>query len=74
MSKKISITLDDQSLRFVDQRTSNRSAFINSLLLKEQKRLFLRELAKAYEEQAQDVTVQTELAAWDVVVGDGLNA
>lgn len=74
MSKKISITLDDQSLLFIDQQTKNRSAFINNLLLKEKKRLFLQELARAYEEQAQDSEFQEELADWDVVVGDGLNA
>jgi hypothetical protein len=74
MSKKISITLDDQSLLFIDQQTKNRSAFINNLLLKEKKRFFLQELARAYEEQAQDSEFQEELADWDVVAGDGLNA
>ena len=74
MSKKISITLDDQSLLFIDQQTKNRSAFINNLLLKEKKRLFLQELARAYEEQAQNSEFQEELADWDIVVGDGLNA
>mgnify|MGYP001803008518 CR=1 FL=1 len=32
MSKKVSITLDDEVLAFVDQLASNRSSFINNIL------------------------------------------
>jgi hypothetical protein len=74
MSKKISITLDDEILHFVDRRTSNRSSFINSILWQEKKRIFMEDLAKAYEEQANDPEFQEEVSAWDVTVDDGLNA
>jgi hypothetical protein len=75
MSQKISITLDEQSLDFIDRQTKNRSAFINDLVLREKKRLFLQELAKAYQEQSQDDEFQAEITDWDMVVGDGcLNA
>ncbi len=74
MSKKVSITLDDEVLHFVDQLASNRSSFINDVLAKEQQRVFRQELADAYTEQANDSELRSEISAWDLTVGDGLNA
>lgn len=74
MSKKVSITLDDEVLDFVDQLTSNRSSFINDILWKEKKRILMKELENAYKEQVNDPEFQEEIAAWDVTVNDGLNA
>jgi hypothetical protein len=74
MSTKVSITLDDEVLTFVDQLASNRSSFINNVLLKEKNRVFLQELAEAYSEQANDPEFQNEIAVWDVTAGDGLDA
>jgi hypothetical protein len=74
MSKKVSITLDEEVLNFVDSRTNNRSSFINDILLKEKKRIFIKELADAYKQQANDPTFQAEISVWDITVTDGLNA
>jgi cell division septum initiation protein DivIVA len=74
MSKKVSITLDDEVLEFVDQLASNRSSFINNVLWQEKQRIFMQELAAAYQDQANDPEFQEEIAVWDVVVGDGLKA
>jgi hypothetical protein len=74
MSKKVSITLDDQVLDFVDRSASNRSSFINRVLLEERKRIFRQELADAYQDQVTDPELQAEISVWDVTVGDGLNA
>jgi len=74
MSTKVSITLDDEVLDFVDRSTSNRSSFINNLLWQEKRRIFLQELEDAYKDQANDPEFQAEIAVWDIVVGDGLNA
>ncbi|MUL39370.1 hypothetical protein [Gloeocapsopsis dulcis] len=74
MSKKISITLDEKVLEFVDQVSKNRSSFINEVLWKEKRRIFMKELEEAYKEQANDPEFLEEIAAWDVVVGDGLDA
>jgi predicted transcriptional regulator len=73
MSKKVSITLDDEVLSFVDQLAKNRSSFINDVLWKEKRRIFMKELEDAYKEQADDPELQEETSAWDVTVGDGLN-
>jgi metal-responsive CopG/Arc/MetJ family transcriptional regulator len=74
MSKKVSITLDDEVLDFVDRLASNRSSFINDVLWKEQQRIFMKELEDAYKDQVNDPEFQEEISVWDVTVGDGLNA
>lgn len=74
MSKKVSITLDDEVLAFVDSLASNRSSFINKILLQEKKKLFLKELESAYIEQSNDFATKEEIALWDVTAGDGLDA
>ena len=74
MSKKVSITLDDEVLDFVDRLASNRSSFINDVLSQEKKRIFMKELGDAYTDQANDPEFQEEISVWDIAVGDGLNA
>jgi metal-responsive CopG/Arc/MetJ family transcriptional regulator len=74
MSKKISITLDDEVLDFVDQLASNRSSFINSILRQEKRKVFMEELEEAYKDQSSDPEFQAEVSVWDIAVGDGLNA
>lgn len=73
MSKKVSITLDDDVLSFVDQRAGNRSSFINQLLLKERHRIFMQELEEAYLEDANDPVAKEERSLWEITVGDGLD-
>lgn len=65
MSKRVSITLDDRVLQFVERQPLARSRFINEVLRKE-------ELAAAYQEQANELEFQEEIAVWDVTVNDGL--
>ena len=74
MSKKVSITLDDEILSFVDRLAGNRSSFINEILLREQKRIFMQELGDAYKDQANDPMFQEEISLWDITAADGLNA
>ena len=74
MSKKVSITLDDEVLSFVDQLASNRSSFINDILWKEKRRVLMKELENAYQEQSKDPVFYEEISDWDVTAEDGLNA
>jgi metal-responsive CopG/Arc/MetJ family transcriptional regulator len=74
MSAKVSITLDEEILDFVDRSSQNRSQFINAILSKEKKRQFLQELEDAYIELANDPEYQAEIELWDVTVGDGIDA
>jgi metal-responsive CopG/Arc/MetJ family transcriptional regulator len=74
MSAKVSITLDEEVLEFVDRSSQNRSQFINEILSKEKNRQFLKELENAYTELANDPEYQAEIELWDVTVGDGIDA
>jgi metal-responsive CopG/Arc/MetJ family transcriptional regulator len=74
MSKKVSITLDDEVLSFVDRLAGNRSSFINDILWKEKRRIFMQELEDAYKEQVNDPMFKEEISLWDVTAEDGLNA
>jgi metal-responsive CopG/Arc/MetJ family transcriptional regulator len=74
MSAKVSITLDEEVLEFVDRSSKNRSQFINEILSKEKKRQRLQELADAYTELAKDPEYQAEIELWDATVGDGIDA
>ncbi len=74
MSAKISITLDEEILEFVDRSSQNRSQFINEILSQAKKRQGLKELEDAYTELTNDSEYQAEIKLWDVTVGDGLDA
>jgi metal-responsive CopG/Arc/MetJ family transcriptional regulator len=74
MSTKVSITLDEDVLEFVDRSSHNRSQFINQILAQAKKSQLLRELADAYTELANNPEYQAETELWDVTVGDGIDA
>jgi metal-responsive CopG/Arc/MetJ family transcriptional regulator len=74
MSAKVSITLDEDVLEFVDRSSQNRSQFINEILSQAKKSQLLKELADAYTELAEDPEYQAEIKLWDVTVGDGIDA
>jgi metal-responsive CopG/Arc/MetJ family transcriptional regulator len=74
MSAKVSITLDEDVLEFVDRSSQNRSQFINQILSQAKKSQLLKELADAYTELAEDPEYQAEIKLWDVTVGDGIDA
>jgi metal-responsive CopG/Arc/MetJ family transcriptional regulator len=74
MSAKVSITLDEEVLEFVDRSSQNRSQFINEILSQAKKNQLLKDLADAYTELANNPEYQAETKLWDVTVGDGINA
>lgn len=74
MTKKISITLDDEVLKFIDQQADDRSNFINKILWYEKQKSFREELAEAYRDQSSDPNFLEEVSAWDVTASDGLDA
>lgn len=74
MVAKITISLDESLIEFIDQRTDNRSKFIAELLSQLKQKEFEAELEQAYIDQENDPEFQQEIAAWDCVAGDGLNA
>jgi hypothetical protein len=72
---KVTITLEDDILQFVDRRAQgNRSSYINALLAEYRRRILEAEMIAALKQDAEDLEYQAEIAAWDSVVGDGINA
>lgn len=72
MASKITINIDDRALEFLKQVTSNRSAYINQLLLEKEQEQLEKELRQAYRKQNYDTEFQQSIKDWDVTVGDGL--
>ena len=72
MAQKISITLEENLLAYIDSQTQNRSKFINEVLAKSCKEQQLQELRDAYIKQAEDQDEQQEIELWDSTAGDNL--
>lgn len=72
MTQKISITLEEEVLAFIDSQTNNRSQLINQVFKNLKKQQALKELEVAYIEQSQDEDEIAEIKLWDVTAGDGI--
>ncbi|MBN3895938.1 MAG: CopG family transcriptional regulator [Nostoc sp. NOS(2021)] len=72
---KVTITLEEDILQFVDQYAhGNRSAYINTLLAEHRRQILAIEMIAALKQDAEDPEYQTEIATWDSVAGDDINA
>ncbi len=80
MAKKVTITLDDEILSFIDRQaalageTPNRSGYVNSVLANHRRAVLRDEMIAALQEDAENLEYQAEIAAWDCVAGDGIDA
>jgi len=73
MTHRATITLEDEAFRFLQsQCEENRSAYINSLLLREKEYKLKAALIKANQEEASDLVYQKELSSWENTHLDGL--
>ena len=70
---KISISIDESSLKFLDKVTNNRSKYINNLIQQEEKKAFEAKLEADYAEQSNDAEWQKEVKLWDSTAHDGLD-
>lgn len=72
---KVTITLEEDILKFIDQQAKgNRSAYINAILAEQRRKILEAEIIAALQEDAKDLDYQNEISAWDNLVGDGMNA
>jgi hypothetical protein len=74
MTVKISLTLDESAVKFVDNLGSNRSQIINQIIHQAKKQDLENRLKKAYLDQNQDPQFWSEFQLWDSTVGDGLES
>lgn len=73
MTVKISITIDEDALRFVDALGSNRSQIINRIINQAKKQNLETRLKQAYIDQNNDPQFWEEFKLWDSTVGDGID-
>jgi metal-responsive CopG/Arc/MetJ family transcriptional regulator len=73
MKNKIAITLDQELIEFLDNQATNRSEYLNTLLAEQRSKILRQQMIAALQEDLADPDHQAEIAAWDVVIGDGLN-
>jgi hypothetical protein len=72
---KITISLEEETLQFLDQcANGNRSSYINSLLSQQRRQALETEMIAALLKDAEDTEYLEEIAIWDSVVGDGIDA
>jgi len=80
LAKKVTITLDDEILTFVDRQAAastevaNRSRYINTVLAAHRRAVLEADMIAALQQDAADPEYQAEIAAWDCVAGDGIDA
>jgi hypothetical protein len=73
--QKVTISLESDLLEFVDQQANgDRDAYINSLLAAQRREILKQQLITALQEDISDPNYQAEVADWDSVAGDGLDA
>jgi hypothetical protein len=74
MKSKVALSLDPELIEFMDQQTGNRSEYINTLLKQQRSQILSEQMIACLQAEHEDVNYQAELADWDVVVGDGIDA
>ena len=72
MTSKITISIDEELLEYLDRKTDNRSKFISDLVRSQAQKDFSAELEAAYIDQEKDPEFQEEIKLWDSVSGDGI--
>jgi hypothetical protein len=73
MMEKITISISDRALSYLNDITDNRSKYINDLIEREQKKVFEKKLEADYREQSKDPEWQAEVKLWDCTTEDGLD-
>jgi hypothetical protein len=75
MKQKIAITIDRELLSFIDrQAQGNRSDYLNSLITQERRKILAAEIIAALQADSRDPEYQAEIAEWDRLAGDGIDA
>ncbi len=73
MTRKITISLEDAVFDYLNQKTSNRSSYINDLIIRQQKIEQDKLLEQAYIDQENDPEFHREKQLWECTTGDGLD-
>ena len=72
MTKNISITVNEENLKYLDSQIKNRSKYINELIEKDRRSKFEARMRAGFIAQSQNREIQEEEQLWDVTIGDGI--
>ena len=73
MNKRITITLDQEVLTYLDSKTNNRSSWINEIIKQKQQQELIALLEEGYKQMSNNPEIRAEISVWDTVVRDGLD-
>ncbi len=71
--EKITISISDRALNYLNDIADNRSKYINDLIELQERIDFEKRLEQAYIDQEQDSEFQLEKQLWECVSGDGID-
>jgi hypothetical protein len=74
MKSKVAITLDQELIEFLDHQATNRSEYLNTLLAEHRSKILTQQIIASLQEDLNAPDYKAEIKAWDVVIGDGLDA
>jgi hypothetical protein len=74
MKLKVTLTLDQELIEFLDTQASNRSEYLNTLLLQHRSHVLSYQMKAALQADLRDPDYLADIQDWDAVVGDGLDA
>lgn len=75
MKLKIAVTIDDELIKFMDERCQgNRSEFLNQLLKDKRSEIKKEQTIAALQADLSNPDYLNEIALWDGIVGDGIDA
>jgi putative NADH-flavin reductase len=74
MKQKVTLTLDQELIEFIDVQADNRSEYLNELLVRHRSDVLAQQIKTALQADLHDPDYLSDLEDWDVVVGDGIDA
>ena len=74
MKQKVTLSLDEELIEFLDLQANNRSEYLNELLVQHRSQVLAHQIKTALEEDLNDPDYLSSIQDWDTVIGDGLDA
>ena len=72
MTKNISITINEENLKYLDSQIKNRSKYINELIEQDRRIKFEEKMREGYLAQSRSQEMQEEDRLLEVTIGDGI--
>ena len=74
MKQKVTLSIDEELIEFLDLQANNRSEYLNELLVQHRSQVLAHQIKTALQEDLNDPDYLSSIQDWDTVIGDGLDA